>query len=145
MLFTIPDAQLNERAVEQHGPEALWSAITAFQTPVAKESSSEVQHDTASVMTEVAHLWTIHQWTELQLDSSAALVDISLDDFHPVVLEVSSKEQRNFDNDVTRHMRQMFHGEHRITWQIHHWQLTCFSLLLVQEGDCFADGSWNEG
>jgi hypothetical protein len=143
-LFTIPDAPENERAVEEHGPEALMSAITALQTAVTKGGSSEAQQEAASVMTEVAHPWTIRRWTESRLASGAPLVYIPSEDFHPVALEWSQEEQKQLNDVATRLKRQKHEGEHGIAWRIHRWQLACFSLPLEQEGDRFADGSWKE-
>jgi hypothetical protein len=58
-LFTIPDMPENERAVEEHDPEAMLSAITTLQITIAMVSFSEPSLEAASVMSEVAYPWTI--------------------------------------------------------------------------------------
>jgi hypothetical protein len=50
-VFTIPDVPKNERAVEEHDPEALLFVITTLQTAIVKASSSEAQQEAASVVT----------------------------------------------------------------------------------------------
>jgi hypothetical protein len=92
-LFTIKDPSENVRAVEPHGPEAQMTVITGLQSVIPNEGSSEAPWAAASVMTEVAHLWTICLWTESMLASGAPLVYITSEDIHPAGLEWFQEDQ----------------------------------------------------
>ena len=81
-----PEDPEDDMVMEQHGADALYSAVKSVMHAIRTEDE-EAQQDVAHRMIQITKRWTIRRWSELKLANGKPLVRIPKENAHLVDLE----------------------------------------------------------
>ena len=82
----VPDNPEDDTVMKNHHADAFYSAVKSLMHAIRTEHN-EAQQDPAHQMIQIAKLWTITMWSEMQLASRRSLVRIPKDNAHLFDLE----------------------------------------------------------
>jgi hypothetical protein len=125
-----PENPEDERVMEKHGADALYSAQKSLIHAIRTEDK-EAQQDAAHWMFEIAKPWIIRRWSESKLANGKPLVRTPKDNAHLVDLEWTEDEQAKLQTLVEIYISRGASG----AWRVHRWRLSCFSLVLGDTED----------
>jgi hypothetical protein len=125
-----PEDPEDETVMDQHGADALYSAVKCLRHAVWT-GDKKPQQDVAHRMIQIAIPWTITRWSESKLANGTPLVQIWKENAHLVDLEWTEDEEAKLKALVERYTSRGSSG----AWRVHRWQLACFSLVLGDTED----------
>jgi hypothetical protein len=125
-----PEHPEDETLMENHGAEALYSAVQSLIHAIRTEDQ-DAQQDAAHPMIRIEEPWTIRRWSESKLANGKPLVQIPKQNTDLVDLEWTEEEQAKLKTLVERYTSQGASG----AWRVKRWRLACLSLVLGDTED----------
>jgi len=125
-----PEDPEDETVMDQHGVDALYSAVKSLMHAIRTEDE-EAQQDAAHRMIQNAKPWTIRRWSESKLANGKSLMRIPKENAHLLDLEWTEEEKAKLKALVERYTS---HGSSG-AWRVYRWRLACFSLVLGDTED----------